>query len=212
MIKSILDFILSLFKKPGPTTTVPPMIVVKPEEPKKAIQAKAAWDNIPEGKMYTIYTMESLWKYGGDLLAVTNVSDSEIYCALLPKMTKDQRLSFWVALISCMAERESNFKTQTSYKEGFDDSKGDAVISRGLMQLSLESVNQKAYGGNVKRAEDLHDPKINLECAVKILNYWIPKDGFIGTAKYGGARYWATLRDHSDSKPKIIAKLKKLGY
>lgn len=106
--------------------------------------------------------------------------------------------------ISIMARYESSFKTGEQFTEGFNDSKGNPVISRGLLQLSFESSNQRAYACGLKTPEDLHDAKINLSCAVKIVNYWLNKDHvFFGEPKLGLGRYWSVGRSTSKSNIKV---------
>lgn len=122
----------------------------------------------------------------------------ENYCKTLP-------LKECVAqAISIMAKYESSFKTGEQFTESFNDSKGNPVISRGLLQLSFESSNQKAYSCGLKTPEELHDPKINLSCAAKIVNYWLNKDHvFFGEPKLGLGRYWSVGRNTSKSNIKI---------
>ena len=110
-----------------------------------------------------------------------------------------------IQTISIMAKYESSFNPQEKYTEGFSDAQGNKVISRGLLQISIESANQKAYGCNITKAEQLHDPKTNLECAVKIAVKWINQDGvFFGSDKLGLGRYWSVGRKSSGSNLKIL--------
>ena len=106
--------------------------------------------------------------------------------------------------VSIMARYESSFKTGEQFTESFNDSKGNPVISRGLLQLSFESSNQKAYACGLKKPEDLHDAKINLSCGVKIVNYWLNKDHvFFGEPKLGLGRYWSVGRSTSKNNIKV---------
>lgn len=121
------------------------------------------------------------------------------FCPAYPKLHAAERRKFWVGLISAMAKPESNFKPQRFYQEKFRDGKGRPVISRGLLQISIESANQQRYGCDIPYPAKLHDPGINLACGVKILSKWVSTDGVI--AKHaqprvhkGGSRYWSTLR------------------
>ena len=110
-----------------------------------------------------------------------------------------------------MAKYESSFKPETQFKESFNDSKGKPVISRGLLQLSIESANQKAYGCNIKKAEEMHNPKTNLECAVKIVVFQANKSGtLMGEPKLGCSSYWSVCRKSSGSNAKIISYLQNL--
>lgn len=106
--------------------------------------------------------------------------------------------------VSIMAKYESSFKTGEQFTESFNDSKGNPVISRGLLQLSFESANQKAYSCGLKTPEELRDPKINLSCAVKIVNYWLNRDlVLMAEPKKGCARYWSVCRASSSKNAKI---------
>lgn len=141
-----------------------------------------AWSGQPDGAKWTAYLDEAM--------------------SVLPEngpiVTPCKKLTLKPCakqLLSIMAKRESGFKPETSFKEDFNDSKGSAVISRGLFQISQESANQKAYGCGIKKAQDLHDPKINIECAVKILAYQAKKTGTLIDGQKGGCgAYWSVCR------------------
>ncbi len=120
--------------------------------------------------------------------------------------------------LSIMAKRESGFNPKARYEEAFRDKKGNPVISRGLFQLSVESANQKAYGCNIKNSKELHDPLINISCAVKIANHWLNKDKIFFTPKtketgriphFGFSRYWSVARPSSGSFPEVQKYLEK---
>lgn len=114
-------------------------------------------------------------------------------------MDHSARTQFWVALLSAMAREESGLDPSTQFVEPkVRDASGKKVVSRGLLQISIESANQQRYGCDIAKADDLHDPTTNLACGVKILNYWVAQDGYVGAQKkrhVGGARYWSVLRD-----------------
>jgi hypothetical protein len=124
--------------------------------------------------------------------------DAARYCPRYAHIDKSDRDRFWVALLSAMALPESKFDPGAQYVEReIHDASGKNVVSRGLLQISVESANQERYGCKIKQAEDLHDAATNLACAVKILNYWVAKDDSIGArrgAHRGGAQYWSVLR------------------
>lgn len=105
---------------------------------------------------------------------------------------------FWAGLLSAMAKPESNFKPETTYVEqDILDANKQKVISRGLLQISIESANQKAYGCAIKNAQDLHQVDVNLNCAARIMARWVQKDGHIAAPSRpdaGAARYWSVLR------------------
>lgn len=169
-------------------------VVKKPE-----IAFKSEFPN----KDWERFTIEALEAHGKELLDFESPKDAETFS--FKAKTRQERKAFYLMLISLMAWRESSFKPDTKYEESGHLA---GVTSRGLLQISLDS--GKSYNKNLKNAQELHDPKINLETGVMILNRWIPKDGYIGTDKKGGARYWSVLREHSKSRPKIIEKMKAL--
>lgn len=192
------------------TTQVEQPIEIHPEV--SDYKYKAAWDSKPEGAQWTEFTLEAIEKYGQGLMKVSSLSDAKEYCPKFDSLNIDQKKQVWIMLISAMAKRESNFNPKTNYTEDFNDSSGNAVISRGLLQISKESANQSAYGCKINNASELNHPKINLTCGVKILNKWIPQDKAIGIKKLGGARYWSVLRDTSSSQSYIREQVKSLDF
>jgi soluble lytic murein transglycosylase-like protein len=137
------------------------------------------------------------------------------FCPGYATRTPGERARFWVGLLSAIARRESRFDPATSYQESFNDSQGKRVISRGLLQISFESANQRAYSCQIARPEDLHDPAVNLACGVKILGFWVKKDGVIAAyasgSIQGGGRYWSTLRENHGNLLELMAFTRKLS-
>jgi len=140
-------------------------------------------------------------------LAQSVPADVEKFCPGYAARSADDRNVFWVGLLSIVARPESNFKPETTFTEDFPDAQGKKVVSRGLLQISIESANQKKYSCGIVKAEDLHDPSINLGCGVKILDAWVKTDNVIatwGTGKpAGGGRYWSTLREKNNHLPEL---------
>lgn len=140
-------------------------------------------------------------------------ADIEMFCPGYKARDATARKMFWVGLLSIVARPESNFKPETSYTESFEDAQGNKVVSRGLLQISIESANQKKYSCGIKKAEDLHDPATNLTCGVKILDAWVTTDNaiatYIGQSPRGGGRYWSTLREKADGKKNRLPELTK---
>jgi hypothetical protein len=114
--------------------------------------------------------------------------DVQKFCPGYKAQDSTGKKIFWVGLLSIVARPESNFRPETKYAENFNDANGNKVISRGLLQISIESANQRKYSCNIKRAEDLHDPVINLACGVKILDAWVKADNVIATYGVGPSR------------------------
>lgn len=170
----------------------------EPSEPPESIAKDAVplWEaKVSDGKEWTAHVNKALDSLGQTLLDVVP-ADRSLFCPKYANLSYAQRKQYWAFILSAMVRFESNFKTETSYTEGFDDSNGNAVVSRGLLQISIESGN--AYGCGFKTTKDLHDPYQNLSCGIRILDRWVGRDGRIAgkvdSQWRGGARYWSVLR------------------
>lgn len=162
------------------------------------------------------------------------------YQPFCSKTPKDLNL-FYTTLFYEMIRHESGFKNEEAYYEcakskcyyaagcfidptrGFcriASSKLDNgfAVSRGLFQLSVSS--SRGLGcGFISSSDDLHNPDLNIKCALTIYKNYIIQDKII-TGKVddkwkGGARYWAVLRPEFDGNPrnsflKITKEIQKL--
>lgn len=192
--------------KPSPT----PVSTPKPTPPPENVLREVIplWEGkVAKGKEWTEYVDRQLDILGQDLLDVIP-ADRALFCPKYSGLSYAQRKHYWTFMLSAMARFESNFNTNSKYTEGFNDSNGSAVISRGLLQISIESAN--SYGCGFKSAQELHDPLKNLSCGIRILNRWVTRDGRIAgkvSSKWrGGARYWAVLRAGDKTSYKSIVK------
>lgn len=146
--------------------------------------------------VYEQYAREAIREYG---LTELSVSDAErFFPGAGTSLTEDQ----WVSLMSAMARYESSFNPNTQFRESFNNSRGERVVSTGLMQVSYESVNgyRQADGSRFNvTTQQLLSPKTNLNAAAAILKRWVSVDGSIagrtGGQDRGGARYWSVLRE-----------------
>ena len=117
--------------------------------------------------------------------------------------SREKQKRAWMFLLSAMSRYESNYNPDTKYQENFRDRNGDFIISRGLLQLSQESLTGYGFRYTI---DEIHDPVKNLVAGIGILAKWVPRDGQIAddSAPWrGGARYWSVLR----YKTKEIQKL-----
>lgn len=141
-------------------------------------------------------------------LVEANPQDAARYCPGFAALDQTGRLAFYTGLVSIMAKYESGFDPEVRFQESFVDSSGRPVISRGLLQLSIESAD--AYRGcDPGSAEALHDPDVNLTCAVAILNRLMARDQAIGVQLggdwKGGAAYWSVLRSNHPRNDEIVS-------
>lgn len=164
--------------------------------------------------VWSNYLREIIPERGPDLLRVVPSDHSDFMKGDFSKLSTEERIEFWVLLFSAMAQRESNFNTSLTYQENFRDRHGEYIISRGLLQLSIES--SLGYGCPLNSANDLHDPFKNLECSVMIMNRWVQRDeriaGRVGGEWRGGARYWSVLRSINSSPYSFIVSSMKEVY
>jgi hypothetical protein len=149
--------------------------------------------------------MNRLDTLGRSLLEV-EASDATTFCPRYPSLSYAQKKQVWTFFISAIVRFESNFDPKLYYEESFRDSTGARVVSRGLLQLSLESSN--GYSCGFRTAQEIHDPFLNLSCGIKILNRWVGRDKrFAGGSRgawRGGARYWSVLRSSNSTYARIV--------
>lgn len=148
-------------------------------------------------------------------LASQMPKDINKFCPAYSGLNGESRVMFWVGLLSAIAKYESNFTPGLKYTERLLDTNGNQVISRGLLQLSVESANQKRYACAPLAAEDLHDPATNLTCGARILSNWVEADGVVAhldEEDVGGARYWSALRPSNDTLANISAITRGFGF
>ncbi len=192
---------------PAPTPTpTPPVTTPAPTPVVDTTDAVPAWEaKVSGSRDWTNHLYSELDRVGQDLLDVIP-ADSGTWCPNYKNLSYNDRKKYWIYVISQMTRFESSFKPETSYTEDFTDSSGKKVISRGLLQISIESA--KGYDCEVGNAQELHNPLKNLTCGVRILDRWVGRDGRIAgkvDAKWrGGARYWAVMREADKTSYKTI--------
>ncbi|MCY0095061.1 hypothetical protein [Hoeflea ulvae] len=161
------------------------------------VSTKMLWlDANPESSPWEKFATEAMKQHGGALLNSTP-KDISNWCPAYDRQSSEQRQAFWAFLMSSLMKYESNYDPSVTYTEPFEDASGNKVVSRGLLQLSIESSN--GYGCGIADAKELHDPQINLSCSIRIMDRWIERDGVIAARTTAGkwrgmARYWSPFR------------------
>lgn len=190
---------------PDPAPSPSPIVEAAPKDLTPLWEAK-----IKNSKDWSDHVYTKLDTLGKDLLDVVP-ADRALFCPKYSNLSYNQRKQYWTFMLSAMTRFESNFNTNAKYTEAFNDSNGKKVVSRGLLQISIESGN--AYGCDFRTAQDLHDPYQNLSCGIRILNRWVSRDGRIAGKVSGnwrgGARYWAVLRAGDKESYQAIVKWSK---
>lgn len=156
----------------------------------------ALWDSVrSEGPEWTQHVYKDLFDsaFEFDSAVPQDIGD---FCPNYMGLSARERKSFWLYFVSVIAQFESGFRPEVSFQESFNDSRGRPVISRGLLQISIESAN--GYGCGFRRQSELHDPLRNLSCGVEILSHWLERDNRIaggrGQSARGAGRYWSIFR------------------
>lgn len=188
------------FSKKAPTTPTPQT----PVTPISSVKPRWELKDSSKGKVWSDLTRAQVTQYG---LEKTNPSNITDICKEYPTFNESRRTETWVHLIAAMSEFESSHIPTKTYKESFKNSRGEYVISTGLLQLSYESAG--GYGFRVT-TNDLKDPTLNIKIAVKILQQWVKRDGVVysKTSPWrGGGRYWSVLR--ATQNPNAFGGIKK---
>lgn len=184
-----------------------------------------------DGKQWTSYLSKALDKYGQDMIRKTRLSDAAKWCPNYSKLSYGERKEFYAHLINAVGFQESGFKTNLTFDEKTYTNPRSGRIkpdrySQGLFQISYTSADQDAYKPacrfDYRRDKNkdisnssltIYDPKLQIECAVGILNHWVKKDGGLAFggkgAHRGGARFWSTLRTNSSKSRLVRASMKR---
>lgn len=161
-----------------------------------------AWDGKPGAREWTSHLIQQLMK---SKLPDLPINDIELFERGYTKRNRIDKVAFWARLISKMTQYESKFNPACEYEEKtIFDSKGNKVVSTGLLQMSVESL--RGWGIQTDQAS-LKNPIINLTIAVQLMEKLVSKHRYL-TLKVDGkwkglAAYWSVMRSSSDSFIKI---------
>lgn len=167
----------------------------------------ADWERASEqNRSWSDFVLHTLSSQYQDMLNV-EFEDASQFCPTFLTLSSKDRAQVYLAILGAMSRFESNHRPQTFFRESFSDSQGRRVVSRGLLQISLES--GRGYGCPLRNEEDLHDPLINLDCGLRILNRWVTRDETLSRRDAkgwrGAARYWSVFR-----RPLILTQIQEM--
>lgn len=185
---TFFEWLRSIFSPPAPVVVAPGAHgVLAPNI--RSDWPKGEWDGV---------TVKALHELASDLLAF-NPKDARSWV----KGQAYDSVQLYTMLLSSLAKFESDYDPKCSYTEKFADVHGNFVVSRGLLQISIESANGN-YGAGLTNAQQLHDPETNIRVGVRIARKLILQDGVISGGSDGAwkgmARYWSQFR-----KPERLA-------
>lgn len=173
-----------------------------------------------DGSEWTEFTGQTVQSDGANLLAGSK--DMSSFCPNYSNLSSQQKIKFWVYLISAVVRYESGFHPTSRFREaglGVDPVTGQHVYSEGLLQLSYQDKNPypscNEFNWSVDRSlspsdprKTIFDPHKNLRCGVRILDHIIGDRGVISSQGH----YWATLKPRNSSKRAIQALTNKLAF
>ncbi|HEY8280778.1 MAG TPA: hypothetical protein VIH99_14200 [Bdellovibrionota bacterium] len=197
------------------------------------MSVRALWEvsKPGRGEMLTKLLSDSLDRYGKNLLNQRTLADAGTFCPNYSRLSRDQRKEFWMHLFNGVALRESSFTLgppvfdEEEKKQVFRGPLDPQHYSMGLFALSYQAATNPNYKGGgchmnlgrdrYKDITDLsltiYDAKVQTDCAVTIMNTWVPKDGAIGLSVRGGARFWSTLRTSNPATASVIQSMKRFS-
>jgi len=201
-MKGIYNWFRRIFKKKN-----------KPIRPPNEIDSIPTWES--EDYFFN-ETFQYVLNFWAKKLARTIPRDIDKFCPKYSLRIHEEKVEFWKFLLMTVSYFESGFNSSVKYTENFSDRNGKRVISRGLFQLSIESIKGYSRHGLTAPnfADELHEPPKNLDCAAFVFHHWIERDLVISEITRGqwrgGARYWAVLRNPKVNQIKKIC-LKKFS-
>lgn len=201
-----------------PVVVTPEPIPEETVEPVPMPRMSLYWENTdkphPERAPWSDYILAEV---GKDLSVYDGASDITQICPKYHQFSKELRIKTIGEIYAIATYYESGYDPEKKYYEcakytckyltsggckyvqghGFCMKGGHkldngVVISRGLMQLSLESA--QGYGCKfLHEPKDLHDPEKNLRCANTVMVAQIKRTGKI----LSNSNYWAVLKPTS---------------
>lgn len=209
----------------SPTPSLPGVPTPRPTatpDPSQAgaykIEAAPLWEpHASSGRSWTSYAFGIVDKFGISLMLGTK--DVKEFCPAFFSLSRDEKLNFWVYLISAVVKYESAFDPTSRMKEpgmGTDPVTGQPVYSEGLLQLSYQDslgykfCDEFDWRSDSKLAvrdpkKTILDPYKNLACGIRILNQIVARKDLIA---FDSGHYWSTLKpSRANSKVPPIKKL-----
>jgi hypothetical protein len=165
-------------------------------------EAAPLWEGArpKDGTAWTAFAFGIVDQYGDSLLAGT--SDIKTFCPAYFTLSRNEKINFWVYLVSAVSKYESDFSPVSRYQEttlGTDAVTNQPVWSEGLLQLSYQDTKTYTFCDEFNWSKDkalaakdpaksILDPFKNLECGIRILNAQVKRKDLIAVRGY-----WSTL-------------------
>jgi hypothetical protein len=149
-------------------------------------------------------------------------NDVQSFCPSYYRLTTDEKVNFWVYLISAVVKYESGFKPLSRMREtglGSDSVTKLPVYSEGLLQLSYQDGRNYSFCNEFDWSKDrllgaadprktILDPIKNLRCGIRILNKVVGRRNLIA---FDSGHYWSTLMPKHSPVHSIQAMTRKIS-
>jgi hypothetical protein len=168
-----------------------------------------------DAKKWSQFAYDTVEKYGKRLLKGSN--DMNAFCPNYEKISREQKIGFWVYLFSEMSLYESSWDPNTHVfgetPKGGDPVTGGRVYADGLMQISYgERVYNKGLCDELDWSKDKHlaakdpnktilNPYNNLKCAIRIFDSQLPRENLIASRRHDPLNSVAKIQAATKSIP-----------
>lgn len=178
--------------------------VPTPTTVQERVEAKLDWDSKPGALAWSKELRKQIRFSLPDLM---KAKDWKLYCPKFSSISDEQRIEAIATMAVGIAYRESGYKPGDAMKES------DGAISEGLFQLTYGD----RYCPKKKSEGSLIDPLVNIQCAVRLMAYYVSENGTVaegGYTKYGApapkgvARYWSVMRVPDSKSKHYLAEIK----
>lgn len=175
----------------GPTASVPMTVAPLWEAPRA--EAGVSWTKF--ASILVLTEAPELMK---------GTADVQNFCPTYYRLSTDEKVNFWVYLISAVTKYESGFNPVSRMREtglGTDSVTKLPVYSEGLLQLSYQDGRNYSFCNEFDWNKDrllsasdprktILDPIKNLRCGIRILNRVVGRHNLIA---FDSGHYWSTL-------------------
>ena len=155
---------------------------------RSAFLPNTRWDHKEGSDLWTRAAMTAIAGHGDGLESLVP-RDIERWCPAYEENGSEQRLAFWVGMMSALAKHESTYNPRAV---------GGGDLWYGLLQIYPDTARR--YGCYARTGEALKDPVDNLSCAARIMNVTVARDNAIAVHDgrwRGVAADWGPMSNRS---------------
>ncbi len=148
----------------------------------------ARWDFKDGGRLWTRAAMSAIASHGDGLEDIIP-RDIDTWCPAYTENGDDERLAFWVGMMSALSKHESTYNPSAV---------GGGDLWYGLLQIYPDTAMR--YGCRATTGDALKDPTENLSCAARIMAVTVARDEAVAVLDgrwRGVAADWGPMTNRS---------------